>query len=81
MSYWLQKKYSRLGVKESQPETILNDFMEAYDLQLQLITPDMRKIWVDEFQNDPKSTDRSFIKVNNIEQLRRLFSNTIYGTK
>ena len=81
MSYWLQKKYSKLGVQENQPETILNEFMEAYDLQMQLITPDMRKIWADEFQNDPKSTDRSFIKVNNIEQLRRLFSNTIYGRR
>ena len=34
LSYWLQKKYSTLGVCEERPDTIADDFMEAYDLQM-----------------------------------------------
>ena len=32
LSYWLQKKFSILSVNEAQPETILSDFMQDYDL-------------------------------------------------
>ena len=32
LNYWLQKKYSSLGVKEDNKASILEGFMEAYDL-------------------------------------------------
>ena len=57
LNYWIQKKYSRLGVSDDRPEDILEDFMEAYDTQMNLITPDTRQIWLDEFENDPKKYD------------------------
>lgn len=41
----------------------------------------MRQIWLDEFTEDPKKFDRRFIKINNMEQLRRMLSRKIYGTK
>jgi len=31
--------------------------MQAYDTQMQLITPDMRQIWLEQFKNDPKKFD------------------------
>ena len=46
LSYWLQKKYSHLGVNEEDPVSILRDFVEAYDLQMELITPNMRHLWL-----------------------------------
>lgn len=55
--------------------------MEAYDTQMHLITPDTRQIWLDEFESDPKKFDQKFIKINNVEELRRLLANKIYGTK
>ena len=46
LSYWHQKKYSHLGVDEEAPGSILSDFVEAYDLQMELITPNMRHLWL-----------------------------------
>ena len=41
----------------------------------------MRQIWLDEFNENPKKSDWRFIKVHDIEQLRRLLSTKFYGTK
>ena len=57
LSYWLQKKFSPLGVRESEPETILSDFMEAYDTQMELIRPNMRHIWLQEQEHDHRKFD------------------------
>jgi len=57
LSYWLQKKYSSLGVNENDPDSILKDFLAAYDLQMELIAPDMRTLWMMEYKNDRKRFD------------------------
>lgn len=81
LSYWLQKKYSSLGVNENDPDSILKDFLAAYDLQMELIAPDMRTLWMMEYKNDRKRFDQRFIQIDNIQQLRRLLANKHYGTK
>ena len=48
LSYWLQKKHSILGVKENKPDQILQDFLDAYDLQMDLVTPNKRHFWLQE---------------------------------
>ena len=68
-------------MSESAPESILKDFIAAYDLQMQLITPHMRNIWQDEFAKDPKKFEHKFIKLENVAQLRRLLANSLYGTR
>ena len=81
LSYWLQKKFSHLGVDEEEPGSILRDFVEAYDLQMELITPNMRHLWLQQWKEDPKRFDQKFIKVNNVSELRRLLATQLYGTK
>ena len=59
----------------------MSDFMEAYDTQMELIRPNMRHIWLQEQQKDQRKFDQRFIKVHNLEELRRLLARELYGTK
>ena len=42
LSYWLQKKFIPGGSTGALPEKVLAEFCEAYNLQMDLVTPDMR---------------------------------------
>lgn len=46
-----------MGVDEENPDTILQDFLDDYDLQMELVTPDMRHLWLEEFKQDQKKFD------------------------
>lgn len=82
LSYWLQKKFHpSVTSSSSDPDSILEEFCEAYNLQMDLVSPNVRQIWLKEFDEDPMSKEQTFIKVRNIDELRRLFAKTAYATQ
>ena len=41
----------------------------------------MRYLWAEELKSDKRKLDEKFVKVNSIQQLRRLLAGELYGTK
>ena len=79
LCFWLRRKYIEFSTHSWQPEDLLEEFLDAHDMDLKTIKVNKNEQETMAMEADPHYAFSETITIKSLEELRRMLANRFYG--